>query len=318
MNIDRQATLDDYAHLLDLVTKKVTVTQIADDIYKLVPFHKPYQNAKVALVACAHGDEVVGLSLFIEFLISLIEERTTLEGELILVLANRPAYLINRRYVDVDLNRVYGQTNNSTLENRRAPIIRDALNDCDYILDIHQCIEPTPFPFFIVPFSDTIYSWVRSLAPQIPVIVRRSITEITTLSSYGLLTDKMIVTVELGDVGADPYQLLTGQKLIESLLMWSWQPSIRNKTANHLRPLAPAYEVTYEQPYSQGDVAFIDGLAHFDRVRAGQVLAYVDGEPIHSPRTGWVLMYPRKWFEKERGLKAEGLFYLMEDFSLDK
>lgn len=215
--------IDYYARLLDSLPSHLKVSILYKDIHCIVPEVINYSNKKVALVALTHGDEVIGLHIFIKLLEQLISGKFILDGELILVIANKAAYLDNQRYIESDLNRAYGQSEISTLEGSRSSVIKSVVDKCDYIIDIHQCIEDTLHPFFILPFSKESYLWIATVAPHIPIIIKNNIVEATTLSSYGFLSGKKSVTFEVGSFGFDISQLEFGYNAIKSFLQFAWQ-----------------------------------------------------------------------------------------------
>jgi|GEM_PF-219250 len=311
MPTNNKVFLDSYLNLLKNLPADLKVKKLYQDIY-CISSDNLNATKKIGLVALTHGDEVIGLHIFIKLLEKLASRKLKLDGELILVLGNRGAYLQNQRYVETDLNRSYGQNTGHLLEEKRAKVIKQALNACDYIIDIHQCIEETLHPFFILPFSEAAYAWITTVAPGIPIIIKDNISKATTLSTYGFLAGKKSVTFEVGDFGFDSKQLNFGFNTIENFLNFAW--NLKNKIdASSCKTPTQTYEIKYFQPYSQGEVIFSKAFKNFESVEKGQVIAFLNKKSICTPVSGKILLYPKKWFEKGSPIKADGLFFVLKE-----
>ncbi len=166
MTLNYQQYLDEFESLITLLGAVYNVIEVEHDIYRITPKNIEYKNASIALVALTHGEEVIGLHIFNALLNQLLYQgKICIEGPLYLIVANRRAYLKNQRYIDTDLNREYGDEKSEMLENKRAKVIKAVVDQCDYIIDLHQCMHPTIIPFFILPYSPENLSWVRWVAP---------------------------------------------------------------------------------------------------------------------------------------------------------
>lgn len=289
------------------------VKSVDSDIYYISPQPSKKTNKSIALVALTHGDEVIGLHILNEFILKILEKKLILNGDLYLILANRDAYLKNQRYLDVDLNRVYGKKLPSTLiEEKRVQKIKPIIDKCDYIVDIHQSIEDTLHPFFILPYTDESYRWVSQAAPNIPVIFQEISNKVTTLSSYGTAKGKMAVTFEVGGSGVDVYQLELGSNVVQQFVeLAHGSPQVANK--HHLRSHAPVYNIQHFEPYKQGRVQFSKKFVNFESVTKGQTIALVDDKVVKSPMEGKIILYPRKWFSPDSTSKADGLFFILKE-----
>ncbi|MBA3678741.1 succinylglutamate desuccinylase/aspartoacylase family protein [Candidatus Saccharibacteria bacterium] len=90
-------------------------------------------KVKVTLVCCVHGNEKFGKKVFDYFLLKL-EKFPGLS----LLLANEEAMKINRRFVDIDLNRSFTSHKNSKLhEAVLAEKIKKVIDPHSIIIDIH-------------------------------------------------------------------------------------------------------------------------------------------------------------------------------------
>jgi predicted deacylase len=110
---------------------------------------------KVMVMGAVHGNERLGAEV-----ITMLRREITpesLSGTLTLVLGNPAAYAIDRRFVDNDLNRLFGPDHGQlaqkdpamlTTEEKRALELAPLLQGADYLLDIHCTIKPSvPFVY---------------------------------------------------------------------------------------------------------------------------------------------------------------------------
>ncbi len=307
MTINSPEYLEKFDHLLGELPATISVEALGKDAYALTPSRTVKPAPTIALVGLTHGDEVIGLHLFIDLLKQLMNGCIELKGTLTLILANRDAYLAGRRYVETDLNRCYGNDDQSTLEGRRSIQIKSAITGSDVIIDLHQCIEKTLHPFFILPYSVQSYRWINEVAPTLPIIKREHITQASTLSTYGYLNGKKAVTFEVGDYGFDDEQRRFGLEVINAFLRHAWDGiKASNKTDN------PMYVIRHHEPYPGGKVRFAKSFVHFEWVEKDETIVYLNETPVVAPMAGKLLLYPQHWFNKESNIQAEGLFAIID------
>src|SRR3989338_3159742 len=111
-----------------------------------------HHGPTVTVMGSVHGNERVGGD-FLPHLTALIDAKK-LHGTLHLILGNPKAYEQNIRFVDIDLNRLFGEPfehgkhESLTVESARALEIAPFLADSDFLLDIHSTIKPSiPFVY---------------------------------------------------------------------------------------------------------------------------------------------------------------------------
>lgn len=109
----------------------------------------------VVIMGAIHGNERLGEGIIARLLHDIKPEN--LHGELVLIIGNPEAYANHKRFMDSDLNRLFGpqfemlmkkpfQTFN--IEEKRAVEIAPFLQQADYLLDIHSTIKPSvPFVY---------------------------------------------------------------------------------------------------------------------------------------------------------------------------
>ncbi|MEO2154213.1 MAG: succinylglutamate desuccinylase/aspartoacylase family protein [Nanoarchaeota archaeon] len=102
------------------------------------------KGPKVAIVACLHGDEIIG-KLIIDKLIENIKNgKFKFKGTLKLIVANEEAMKARERFIDSDLNRVFPGNPNGNHEEKLAYKLLKELKDFDYVVDIYSTITETP------------------------------------------------------------------------------------------------------------------------------------------------------------------------------
>lgn len=109
----------------------------------------------VVIMGAVHGNERLGEAVIAKLRHQITPEK--LYGDLILILGNPMAYGAHQRYMDCDLNRLFGDNFNGlkkkpqselNVEEKRAIEIAPFLETADYLLDIHSTIKPSvPFVY---------------------------------------------------------------------------------------------------------------------------------------------------------------------------
>lgn len=107
----------------------------------------------VVIMGSIHGDERMGEAVIAKLLNEMKPEK--LHGDLVLILGNPAAYAANRRFIECDLNRLFGANfaaimksplSSLNSEEKRALEIAPYLQNADCLLDIHSTIKPS-MPF---------------------------------------------------------------------------------------------------------------------------------------------------------------------------
>ncbi|MEM6339248.1 MAG: succinylglutamate desuccinylase/aspartoacylase family protein, partial [Pseudomonadota bacterium] len=290
------------------VRKIIAVEKIDEDIYKITS--KSTTAKSVAIVGITHGEEVAGLHIINEILFRIIEGKLQIDKDLYLILGNRKAYLKNQRYTDTDLNRSYWiESQSDKHEEQRALKIKNAIKNCSYVIDIHQTVEDTLFPFFIAPNSERkIYDWISYIGSDIAIIQREPSDKISTLSSYVCSQNNYGVTLEVGGNGFDTYQIALGTKIAENIIN-SADKQFFQISKNRQR--AQIYKIDYHEDYDEGEVIFSKKFVNFEKIKKGQIIALKDNKEITAPISGQIVLYPSSWFKKDSTTAPEGIFIIV-------
>ena len=126
--------------------------------------HGYQDSAYHLLTICAtHGDEIGSLPSALKFFKAFTEEKTIFKGKWTLIWGNPEASKLRQRFVEQDLNRVYGQLNGTSLECKRAKQISPLIKKATFFVDFHQTIMPTLVPFYCSNVYKASYDLSRAL-----------------------------------------------------------------------------------------------------------------------------------------------------------
>src|SRR5690606_18238508 len=129
------------------------IEEVAPYILKLTPKNVRTETT-LGFLGLVHGNELIGLPILTALAESLTNGTLELNVELYLGLGNIPAALKSTRFVEEDLNRCFGTTNNDSIEAKRARELEvHMLDHCDFLIDIHQTVFSSENPFFIFQYS---------------------------------------------------------------------------------------------------------------------------------------------------------------------
>ncbi len=193
-------------------------------------------------------------------------------------------------------------------QNQRALLIKNTIKNCSYIIDFHQSVEDTLFPFFILPYSESIYEWTTYIGPNIPIIDKPISQKITTLSSYASTIGKLGVTLEVGGSGFDSYQIELGTKVAENVIH---SADLENFKISTNRLKTSLYTIDYHENYNSGKVVFAKKFINFETIKKNQTIALKDEIEIKAPISGQIILYPRDWFKKGSPTAPEGVFVIV-------
>ncbi len=118
------------------------------NIIKTIVWLQP--GPRTCIMAWVHGNEIGAQKL-----LYYLSEHTTIEyGEVIFVVASPQSIELNVRYVDHNLNRLFGQARVEWYESTIITDLEPLLDSCDYLLDLHNTIRSQTQPFLITEHMD--------------------------------------------------------------------------------------------------------------------------------------------------------------------
>lgn len=279
------------------------VTSPIDSSYLLTPKKSPCnlpgdKPVGLTVMAITHGNEVGGIETVLQVGRFLQAVPELVKVPIALVLGNTKAAEINRRFVERDLNRSFDQDpasygDNPLWEQRRARQLETLLIQTNFLLDIHQTIEPAESPFFI--FSSQNHPegipFARAVDPTLPIVTHWG----KPFSADGRCSDEYVIrnggsgiTLELGQNSFNPYQVAIGVRATLNAIR-----TVAAKLSGQPWPEAEGYPL---ELFTWGQVidfpaggALAEGWVNFKPVAAGEVMGQSDGGPIVADVAGKVL-----------------------------
>jgi succinylglutamate desuccinylase len=263
----------------------------------------------VVVGSMVHGNEVGSLPAVLRLADALRSGELRYGGRLALFIGNPEAGLLDRRFLQADLNRVFVDGGPDTHEHRRARQLRVLLDQADVFLDLHQTILPTRQPFYIFPWSPEGADWARAVGGASSWVSRapgQSFSEGTCCADeYVRHRGRIGFTLELGQKGLDPAQDQRAEQAVRSLLdlneALAGGASLR-RLARHSAPLSLVHTV-WKQPCRDRDLRLRQGLENFQPVQAGELLSAEGCAELRAPLDG-LLLFP-KYPPADRPLPGE-------------
>lgn len=133
------------------INENNNVTKVNDYVFLLGSGSK-----KIVISACVHGNETIGIDVINE-LIKTIKYDLLIDCEIAFIVCNPKAVYLNKRFIDVDMNRRFFHENinkikeSSNLENHEDLMIKNILEyleNVNYLFDIHSTTLPSiPFVY---------------------------------------------------------------------------------------------------------------------------------------------------------------------------
>jgi succinylglutamate desuccinylase len=274
------------------------------------------------LMALTHGNEFGGL-LVLNALCALLESgQVTPSISIGLMLCNVAAARRQVRQIERDLNRTFGRIEGETLEDCRAREVEPIMRRARFSVDFHQTIEPSHMPFLVLAYEPMSLRFAHGILPGAPIVTHWG-RPFSGESNGGCTSDEFIhrqggiaVNVELGQKGADVYQVAVGLSVCLHAMA---AVSVVNG-GGALPPLSdelnPIYTWGDIVPYPDGHVLLEPGLTNFQLIQAGQRLGALAGDAILAPSSGY-LLFPKYVGSSTEPRPAE-LYRLLRRASLDE
>lgn len=248
-------------------------------------------NVHILICALTHGNEVIGLEVVNDFLRKVLNS-THAPFSFAVLLNNVAAYQASTRYIDKDLNRCFGYANSSSLnkyEHQRSLQIEAVIERLkpQFIFDLHQTVEPSKEPFFIIPEDKNLIQLSQKLSQQWPVICfdtkQKFSQEGKTLLEYSKELNIPCLAVELGQKGFN-------EDLAHLLSQNIYNLKFPDFLASSDKPIKPYYKIVSTIIDQHNDLKLKPGFSSLDPIAKNQVIAiYSNGQNFISPQDGYIL-----------------------------
>ncbi len=265
----------------------------------------------VVLGLLVHGNEYGPLAALVPWLTGIVSafesaRQSPFADTLVVFVANARAGLAGKRFIDVDLNRLFAMGADAPgHEAGLVPTLQGILSRPDLALfvDLHQTIEPTERAFFTFGYHQPSVRWARALAPGVADTLVTRAPGVSFVQGQ-LSSDEFVrnrglpgITLELGQKGFNreteerTHALLTNLENALRHRFWRDNPSAMPQAP--LRYFCTRHRIAFDGTAA----ALLPGLTNFTRCDAGQVLGSDHGgKALVAPAAGYLLFpkYPER------------------------
>lgn len=248
----------------------------------------------VTIMGGVHGNEVCGVEAFYWLKTSFLKEHNVAKGKIYIVLGNYKAVDQHTRYVEEDMNRLFGLGGRArdSFEKRRVQQIEQILDESNYFLDIHSTSSPS------VPMTCSYES-----ADHLELCSALGVEYMTT--GWGGNVEGMASDEYLGYRNGLGILVECGSHYDDEAIQFAKQAVLR--FLNHLeiidsdtKPIEkPAQHIRIQEtiyPESKNFKFTVPEIASFVPVHEGDTFAVDEGKKYTSPLNGLLVM-PSKVIE---------------------
>ena len=257
------------------------------------------EGPTVVVLGGTHGDEQMGAEI-----VELLEKEIKaddINGEIYLFLGNPEACKRNQRFMDTDLNRLFGEEfeklkkmdeKEMNTEQKRVMEIAPILEKADYLLDIHSTIKPS-VPFVYCEPDEEHFEFARLLGTKYIVSASPDFRPKDLTSSIDNFVDQhggMGVTYESGWHKDDSTFkiVLNGAKLFLQHIGSYDFGLAKGEKINPEYMLIHAEVVPNTKKFS-----FSEDFSNFDFVAEGEVIATDGSKKIKAEQDSFII-FPKK------------------------
>lgn len=295
------ATADHVARLQRLLDRFDAVRVAPSDApYRWAHRHGTGEGTHLVFSAIIHGNEVGPIDGLVRAMEDLASGRTSFSGTATFLLGNPEAARENVRFLEADLNRVFiADMDDDAHEVRRAKELMPLLDAADVYFDFHQTLEPARQPFYIFPWSEEGWLWVRALRGA-AVWVTRNPGQ--AFSSGMMCADEYVrdrgrpgITLELGEKGWSEDAASNVHRCItEALAIAGSDDPAALRAAAEGKEDVTFWMTSFRQQFTDPAMTLKDGIVNFEPVAEGDELSAPGSPSLLAPMTGAVLFpkYP--------------------------
>jgi succinylglutamate desuccinylase len=273
---------------------------------------KPGPNIHVA--ALTHGNEFCGMTA-----LTWLFDRNVrpTRGTLTLSFGNVAAYEsfdparpLDSRFVDRDFNRVWSDaiidSDEKTVEVRRARELRPAIVAADALLDIHSTTFPVApmLVFKLIERSKKLAAAIRE--PLVHITTTGGHHQGGTMFEYGPLGDPKAPNEGLLVECGQHFARRSGEIAIQTMLRFLRHYDVidRDFAAAHLEKPLPGnpvvYDVTRVVMVKTDDARFVKPVQGFEEFSQGELIAVDGAEEIRAPYDRCAIVMPKAQLVKGR------------------
>lgn len=245
---------------------------------------------EIAIVGSIHGDEPCGR----DGIDAVLADPPDVNRPVKFVVVNERALAENRRYLDIDLNRVFpGDPNSDLYEQRLAAQLTEEIQGCQ-VLSLHST-QSYDGMFALV---DDVTDIVRDVCPHLSV----DAVVTTTGFNEGRLFSvaPTAIEIECGYQGS-PEAAANAEQVIREFLA---AMDVTDEAHTPRRTKLPVFQLGDPIPKTPADDYEVF-VRNFERVAAGEPIAAADGAPVVADRPFHPVLFSPEGYEDVFGYMAE-------------
>ncbi|MBC7457810.1 MAG: succinylglutamate desuccinylase/aspartoacylase family protein [Bdellovibrionaceae bacterium] len=266
--------------------------KIIDD-YGFVVCGNKSERIDFLMTGLMHGNEVIGIEIINKIINHFIKNKE-ININLGLLLCNLEAAKKDVRFIESDLNRSFSVSDVTTLEHHRAVQIAKIVDQADFVFDLHQTVEPSITPFFVIEHNHDLIEIANQLLPQFPIVTfgKDGFSKSgKTMLEYSSSKKIKAMVIECGQKGFS--EELSTKVATACLELIQNLKDLQIKKPKEIFVLHLVSAVT-----NMGNTHLVPGLVSYLPIKQGQVLAYEGEIEIKAPFDGR-LVFP-SYGEKAR------------------
>lgn len=298
-----------------------TISSNGPDIIKYTPTIKSYKTLKVGFLSLIHGNETIGLPILNTLIQGLLDGVVEADFEILFGMGNLPAVDAEKRFIEKDLNRCFGQSSTETAEDIRAREIEQyMLNEIDYLVDLHQTVHPAATPFFIFQYtSKSCFTHLSMMNAKFPTILQfDAIGDNQSLSTDEYLRSRgrFGVALELGQIGYSDEKFKAGLSVCAQLIrrLKFYDNYIQLNVPYKGSIPFKLFEISSRLSAPADDSLLDDSWSNFAKFKKGQILGTSKSEPILAPQDGCVL-FPKL---RQNIAKGQSLMFICSELNAER
>ncbi|MGK7955999.1 MAG: succinylglutamate desuccinylase/aspartoacylase family protein [Crocosphaera sp.] len=122
------------------------LSTIKTEDFEINIFDTNLSGINLCIVGGVHGNELCGVQTIAQINNRILQDSLSFKGRIVTIVANSQAIQKNKRFIDWDLNRAFGQPSAFGHEKHLAQELITYLQDIDYLIDLHSTSASTkPF-----------------------------------------------------------------------------------------------------------------------------------------------------------------------------
>lgn len=258
---------------------------------EIVKFDGLKDGKNLLILGAVHGNEICGPKAITNIIEKIKSNEIKIESGSVtfIPICNLEAYKQNKRFIDVNLNRIFEKNDNpKNNEEIVSQKIIKYINDCDYLLDIHSIHTEGPNFIFLDKDTEEMKKFVEVQNFNNIMIGWNDLFEEDDKSScgYALKYGKICATIECGNHN-DPNCITRAETAIKNSLAFLGIADCKMFIGKVEQKFIKMEKVFYKEKEGK----FTKDWKHLDIIEAGEIIAkYDDGEVIKAKQDCLIIM----------------------------